>query len=381
MDQQCLTLLDFPEDIVHQIAHKIVSFKQYIQFGAVCKLWQSYYIQGVERHLLRRQPQFPLLLLPSQINQHSQTRCLFDIVEKRNCDIQVLLPCPGKCIGSSNGWLAVICENHDVYLFNPFLSSPHNQIQLPSLKSCRYDDLDFVDDLHRVIFSDNPTVNSTNLVIFGIYSISLYLVMCKPGDQVWTWIDRTQYKVIHGGLYYGERFYFIDHFGALFTSDRIDPQPKTNPPVLSQILSIVESDDTKYLVEVSGELLLIRRYIDLTEIEPSVYRTVRFRVFKLNLDERKVTEVKSLNNYAVFLGLNTPFSVPASEFLGCKPNCIYFTDDYFEGFSAVEEGGSGPQDFGVYSLDDGSIEPYYPMESNMINPAPIWVEPTLKPLY
>ncbi|KAL5704101.1 hypothetical protein ACHQM5_022574 [Ranunculus cassubicifolius] len=83
--------------------------------------------------------------------------------------------------------------------------------------------------------------------------------------------------------------------------------------------------------------------------------------------------------HPLFIGLNSAFSVSAVEFPGCKHN-IYFTDDCFEMYwqRILDGTGRGPQDFGVFSLDDGTIEEYYPMDSDMIFPAPVWVEPTLR---
>ncbi|KAL5704027.1 hypothetical protein ACHQM5_022504 [Ranunculus cassubicifolius] len=215
------------------------------------------------------------------------------------------------------------------------------------------------------------------------YSGSCHLAFCKPGDEVWTLLDGMLYNAIDGALYYREQFYFIRFQGVLFTWDL-----NFHSPMLSEVLSGVEIGEfcgfhAKYLVELSGGLFLIKRFRAHKDSDPLSlnYQTVGFRVLKLNLDEHKVTEVKSLDGRAVFVGNNSSFSIRASEFLGCKPNCIYFTDDYFEGYIDVEIDGIGPQDFGVFSLDDGSIEPYYPMESDMINPAPVWVEPTLQALY
>ncbi|KAL5704026.1 hypothetical protein ACHQM5_022503 [Ranunculus cassubicifolius] len=378
-DVDWLELLD---DIVHQIVDKLINYKDYVYFGVVCKKWRSIYTQGIQSHLLCRERQFPMLLLPSEINQEGQTRCLYNVVEKRVCRPRMQLSHTRRCIGSSHGWLVIVCENYDVYLHNPFLLSPGNDIQLPSSISFKRDD-GYVDELLRVILSDNPTLNPTSFIVMAIYSGSCHLAFCKPGDEVWTLLDGMMYNAIDGALYYREQFYIIRFQGVLFTWDL-----NFHSPMLSEVLSGVEIGEfcgfhAKYLVELSGGLFLIKRFRAHKGSDPLSlnYQTVGFRVLKLNLDEHKVTEVKSLDGYAVFVGNNSSFSIRASEFFGCKPNCIYFTDDYFEGYIDVEIDGIGPQDFGVFSLDDGSIEPYYPMESDMINPAPVWVEPTLQALY
>ncbi|KAK2994483.1 hypothetical protein RJ640_021288 [Escallonia rubra] len=144
-----------------------------------------------------------------------------------------------------------------------------------------------------------------------------------------------------------------------------------------------------YLVESLGDLLLVERYVgdfvrhdgvpvykpDLFPGEdnhPSVcpYRTLRFQVYRLNFGERRWEEVKDLGDRVLFLGGNQSVFLLAGELSG---NSIYFIDDYW---SRMDESYLyGGHDLGVFSLESGVIEPFYPCDSGKIEPPPIWVVP------
>ncbi|KAL5725158.1 hypothetical protein ACHQM5_008333 [Ranunculus cassubicifolius] len=217
-----------------------------------------------------------------------------------------------------------------------------------------------------------------------IYGPSRHIAFCKPGDKDWTLLDNTQYKRrMDSTLYYRDQFYLISYSGSLYIWDT---NTQLHPPVLSEIISQhaqlgkCSGTDVKYLVEISGVLFIIIRYRGSKGVDRQKYATLRFVMFRVCLDNTlELERVTSIDHHAVFVGLNSAFSVSALEFPGCRGNCIYFTDDYFEMFCCriIDGTGEGPQDFGVFSLADGTFEQYYPMESNMIFPPPVWVEPTL----
>ncbi|KAM3246976.1 hypothetical protein P3L10_008743 [Capsicum annuum] len=150
-----------------------------------------------------------------------------------------------------------------------------------------------------------------------------------------------------------------------------------------------------YMLESLGSLVVVLRNgiqlrevkddharVQLTRIriegigeEELTYGTTDFQVFQVDLATSKVTEMRELGDIAFFLGAYASLSVQASQFPGIKPNCIYFTDDYFESYFIYEEGGG--LDMGVFNLEDGSIQPHYDVVSlNRVCP-PTWVTPTL----
>lgn len=89
--------------------------------------------------------------------------------------------------------------------------------------------------------------------------------------------------------------------------------------------------------------------------------SVTFRACKLDVEGKKVVEVKSIGDYALFLGMSNSISLPAaldSKHI-FKRNCIYFTDDRHQMIDVgeIEVG----EDMGVFNLEDGSLTTHYPI--------------------
>jgi len=86
----------------------------------------------------------------------------------------------------------------------------------------------------------------------------------------------------------------------------------------------------------------------------------------MNWDVLKWEEVQTLGENALFIGRNASLSFSAADFVGCRPNCIYFTNNF-----------SGKHDLGIFSLSDWSIEPLpcYPQNLYYHFGCPIWVTP------
>ncbi|PQP92968.1 F-box protein SKIP23 [Prunus yedoensis var. nudiflora] len=150
--------------------------------------------------------------------------------------------------------------------------------------------------------------------------------------------------------------------------------------------------DKKFLVESSGELLVVDMYLSMAaetdlDVDDEIIqlqfngclteRTVRFKVFRLDREGKRLVEMKSLGDRVLFLGDDCTFSASASELSGCKGNCIFFTDNFFY-TSGEDEGVFKGRDIGVFDLDDGSIAPLsdYPEYSKLFWPPPDWIAPT-----
>jgi hypothetical protein len=75
----------------------------------------------------------------------------------------------------------------------------------------------------------------------------------------------------------------------------------------------------------------------------------------------------------LFLGLNSSLTFSSRDFPLYKGNSIYFTD---VNYNFNLEGTTRGFDEGVFSLDEGKIEPL-PLTTNYTDvwPAPIWVTP------
>ncbi|KAL5702474.1 hypothetical protein ACHQM5_027688 [Ranunculus cassubicifolius] len=106
------------------------------------------------------------------------------------------------------------------------------------------------------------------------------------------------------------------------------------------------------------------------------YRTSRFKVYKLiecnGCDTRRWEKVKSIGDNAFFVGYNSSFSLSTTDYLGCKPNSIYFTDcrtPYTDSLEPIRH------DVGIFNLEDKSIQDIYPLDSKPVRPPAFWFTP------
>ncbi|KAK2983547.1 hypothetical protein RJ640_023081 [Escallonia rubra] len=107
-------------------------------------------------------------------------------------------------------------------------------------------------------------------------------------------------------------------------------------------------------------------------------KTVDFEVFKLLRSNAKArptwVQIESIGDQALFLGDNHAVCVSTSEFSGCKPNSIYYTEHYFDELGYVPCGTD--DDNGVFDLGNRSLELHYvPDPSHKPLLPAIWIVP------
>jgi hypothetical protein len=116
-----------------------------------------------------------------------------------------------------------------------------------------------------------------------------------------------------------------------------------------------------YLVEISnGDLLLLRRFFE-TYLAGGQGMSDYFRVHKLVLDDESGSvvervEINNIGDDALFVGDNQSICISTSDFPDCKPNSIYYTDDYVIAHPYIPD---GPIDMGIFNLEDGSTKRHY----------------------
>ncbi|KAL5725405.1 hypothetical protein ACHQM5_008552 [Ranunculus cassubicifolius] len=156
-------ITDLPQDLLVLILHKLGSIRDCICFSAVCKSWQQVYRHDLPSQFPR---QLPILMIPDY-NKRTLTflnpfttktkTTLFD------SDIDMkLLPGDSYCIGSTDGWIVFVSEqHHSLYLLNPFLSVNIRQERVvPLFVSTRLMP-------GRIVFSANPA-STTDYVVAEI---------------------------------------------------------------------------------------------------------------------------------------------------------------------------------------------------------------------
>lgn len=372
-----------PEHLLDSVLHRLVSPVDYVRFSGVCKRWLSVARHNVDKWRL---PKF-MLLIPTEDNSH-ESRSLFNIAASKIYDLRLPVPYSGRCSGSSHGWLITLEATTSVTLINPF----SNQIvRLPSIVST-YIDGRFDDILEKAILSADPCLHPDDYEVVAIFGDHRELFIFKSGDNSWNTVhlDGGPARGVVDVIYYKGQVYFLSAHDEVLSVVNGSDEPGIFCPKARTVMKSTSSWDghmQAYIVEsTGGDLLLVKRYmfkiqlqIEGTSEEDLDYRyiTSEFEVCKLGLDQNssqpKWVEMKSLGEEALFLGDNYSTAVLASEFPGCWPNSIYFTDDYLE-FGPPANFGSC--DMGVFSLENGNITaPYTLNPTQKCMPPSVWIEP------
>ncbi|XP_059668208.1 uncharacterized protein LOC132313453 [Cornus florida] len=228
--------------------------------------------------------------------------------------------------------------------------------------------------------------DSTVMVIQGYENYKL--AFCRIGGTAWTVLDGA-------GVSYFDVIYFSkdQKFYALSTSYKLieawdlrDAASPKNNTIISRLPPLVHPTMDQhqhrlrhlchhdyYLVESSGELLMVVRYYshhfkDNGKQDYSTPRkTILFDVYKLDFVNKEWLLLPSLGDRALFIGINESLSVSAPDFPGLEKNCIYFT-------SPDAENLEDSHDLGVFNLEDNSITPIYHYDLKIQLPS-TWIIP------
>ena len=217
-----------------------------------------------------------------------------------------------------------------------------------------------------------------------IYGGTAKLARAKPGDEAWTKVNNTEHSSFGDVICNRDQFYAINGDTEIFAIDG-DVARSASAPLpdglrrhKQECLYLVGSEDSDRKLWVVS-----REGVDLRPVHPGNedvlhYGTYGFQAFEVYLGTKRWKEIKNLANRSIFLGHNSSLSLDVSSNPRCKTNCIYFTDDYGEGYWYMHEEEHtefGGKDMGIYNLQDGTVEPLYKGQYSyhLINPA-MWVE-------
>ncbi|KVH88005.1 F-box domain, cyclin-like protein [Cynara cardunculus var. scolymus] len=193
--------------------------------------------------------------------------------------------------------------------------------------------------------------------------VSGKLALLKYGERKWHIINDLPSPYDDVIFYKGE-FYAVDSTGrtVIVVLD-------SDTTLLKVVANSVFGGDKKFLVESLGELFMVDKYLSVGPENDFDYddenyefyedfdcfmseRTVKLEVYRLDREEQKWDEVKSLGDRMLFLGDNCGFSASASDFPGCRGNCVFFT-----GQSREDDGLMKSRGVGVFDLESGCIGP------------------------
>ena len=105
--------------------------------------------------------------------------------------------------------------------------------------------------------------------------------------------------------------------------------------------------------------------------------TVDIKIYKVDLHGQVLELMKSLPDYALFLGSNASMCLPVKDFHGLKPNCAYITDDCLKCMNFRKY---SQREVGIWSMAEQSMSKLVdvsPVLYPWLNwPSPIWIKPS-----
>ncbi|XP_048136717.1 putative F-box protein At5g55150 [Rhodamnia argentea] len=370
-----------PGDIMDTILKKLGSFDEYFRVGRVCMSWFSFVKDHTEFKELSRK-QAPLLVIPA-INNRRDRRNLYSVIDGKTYGVQVILRYNRRCVGSSHGWLATVGRKMVITLTNPF---SQRQIRLPPIFNPPKGDITkgnphcFYLWVYKVIMSDDPDLCPENCVVGAIYSGFARLAFIKLGDECWTYVDMNL-TLFTDIIFSRKLLHAVDRYGKLISVDlSIDSYVGENEVEVIVPRCMPRQSDFAYIVESrNGNILMVRRFLVKQPEHKDLYLTREIRVFKLKRNSSARSgwiEVKNLDGESLFVGDSHSTSLSSSEIPGVKPNCIYYTDDYFhDGHYHYKE--DGPLDMGVFDMDNGSFGSHYVLDPSQKQfPPAIFITPS-----
>ncbi|CAI0407896.1 unnamed protein product [Linum tenue] len=221
-----------------------------------------------------------------------------------------------------------------------------------------------------MMWLDPDSQRETSEFVLLTTHLSGKLAIFSSADRKWTITGET-------GSPYDN---VIVHKGKLLAVDNTGKVVSVSKDAdLTLVANPVFGGDKKYLVQSSkDQLLLVDMYLSIDTGEENFdigeefmghlaqymrERKVRFKVYRLDGEEKTWVELGSLGDTVLFIGDDSvsAFAASSSDLYGCKGNCIFFVDDFYYG---REIGGLGEEDgmwvagdIGVFELDTGSIGP------------------------
>ncbi|XP_038711603.1 putative F-box protein At4g17565 [Tripterygium wilfordii] len=350
-------------DLLQNIFNKL-SFVDVCRTKPVCSRWNKN-----AQEIFKTRGEVPWLLFPPQeddyyLGKGDKTARLLNLQEKRfynsfnnEATEKIMSCCNCCCVGSSHGWLIFLDEYAVPFLLNPFSSK---RIQLPHLDCClslatltTFCNPNNVTSVWRerfvnkAILSSYPS-NLNDCYVALIYGRESRLAFCRiNGDRSWTELDGKHEPYEDIIIRNKTQLCALAHDGSLEVWDMV--QGCISTPAKKMDISSVEirrREDSRwrsvkylqtlryYLVESSGDLLLVIRYVgEIVNTEgeavsesyllggesnhPLVfpYKTLHFEVFRLDNDHKMWVQVDSLGDNVLFLGGSESISIPVEDCL------------------------------------------------------------------
>ncbi|KAJ0982608.1 hypothetical protein J5N97_010863 [Dioscorea zingiberensis] len=365
-------MIEDRENVLEKI-RRYLPLGDYIRLGPICSSWSA---RARKRHYSLRHG-LPYLVMQNPENIEMR----FFNLSRQVIGLASYPEVHGRyCCGSSQGWLVTIDFNLEMHLFDPYSSS---EIKLPPLPSPQEQHIEEVEQknreraqysglteaqvrrdcsVYKVILSTDPRTSSDYIVV-AIFEWFKRLALWKPGASTWVTVNSYYpYCRMVDMLWHKGVLYVITDMHLLFTLD-VGPFPKLI--LINSYLNVIGNvfRELRYLVELEGELHLIFK-----EVWSQHNKTYSFTVFKFNSKNKELTGLKSIGDYALFLGGNHSIAVPSND--ECQSDSIYFTDDCTESLHLCRKA-----DLGIFNMKDETVQVFLSSEVYTPEPfPPLWLE-------
>ncbi|XP_062074297.1 F-box protein At2g26160-like [Humulus lupulus] len=369
------------EDLIISIANRL-PLENYVVFASVCRSWRAvlskHSFNSSNHHRLPW-----LILLRQRTRSNSETiRIIYSLSNNKLYKLLPPSPPPPRPrttpIFSSLGWImTAAATSNDLALFHP-LSPDRSIVTLPN---CR------ISTVHKLLLSSKPTFPppSDFIAVTIVLQPTNQLLYWRPGNSNWKKILTVpRHSFFLDLALFNGRFYAVDHnrrIYALNLGPNLPDDEYDRVATLISHLNLPKCDapfvnpydvEMLFLVESEGSLLVVQG--NRQWWGEGRHETMEFRVFEVDVNDGAFRKVENLGDRALFVGDNSSsFSVKASEFEGCKCNCVYFADD----FRKLDKCWVRNKDIGIFHLETGEVEHFFVFEETHSNYlAPLWVQPS-----
>ncbi|GJM90327.1 hypothetical protein PR202_ga06594 [Eleusine coracana subsp. coracana] len=187
------------------------------------------------------------------------------------------------------------------------------------------------------------------------------LAFAKPGDNHWTLFsninDRVTPSTLCAGHLYGVSYSYHTVMALETTGGGDNGMQPRLVPVADLTVPLIPMTDTVHLVDNGGELMLVHRMLRV-RVHPDTKQQSEFKrnhkrsykVYRVNMEKRKLTRARGLGGRAVFIGRYNAISVSPKVFPSLDGNTVY------PSLACHERGGD--EQVGAYHLRDESTESF-----------------------
>ncbi|XVF68067.1 hypothetical protein PTKIN_Ptkin10aG0173500 [Pterospermum kingtungense] len=382
-----------------------------VHASVVCKEWNSILKESV-------QPIW-MLLFSDLLNKDNDDALMYlDLSEGTlgTLNFPKALADEDKIFGASKGWLAFYnkTENNLPYLLDPLSLT---KIPLPPIPTT------IVKTPKIVGHIEISSKDASQSVVAATFHDGKTLALCRPKDKRWTVFEGLADKYSFADLLFcdGILYAFVDsdefeeetsfefqthsmklaggddrvNLKLLPSGDFQDIRPVIflDDPIEGGDIIEINSVGVPYMVESNGELLIVVKILDGSIFEEydsneeidddlpppklSYFRVQTFEVFKVEAsDTLRVTRLSNLNGRTLFIdGVNSLSLVAGENF---SENCIYFLEDGFGHDAHGWKPDMMSRESGVFHLDNGRIERWFPSSDLTKNDRVWWFSPNIK---